>query len=104
MISKHKYGWEKLHGAILALTTIKPLGERAYDACSHYLDRIDSSVHLPSDIKDDFDELMNKMEGCESKAAVGKYKGVVELDPLELADFVEKILGYYRVVCSYREG
>lgn len=106
MSRDYSYGWQKLHGAVLALVGEGDQRKRLVNALTvcHILKARSHEHHLPEDTQIEFNEFIKKMTSMEAIEGEGAITATVSfLNEKELRNAVRKIVSFYDSVCRYQE-
>lgn len=106
MSKDYSYGWEKLHGAVIALVGEGNQRERLVNALTvcHILKVRSHEHHLPDDIQIELNKFFKKMTAMEAIEGEGTIMATVSfLNEKKVRNAVRKIVSFYDTVCRYQE-
>ncbi len=103
-MSEYDYAWEMLHRAVNSLVGIGDQRERLVKAVVSSLIHISPGRDLPPEILSDFAQFIGDITSVKAEGDEGNIRATVDsLDEMGVYSAVEKIIGFYDVVCKHRE-
>ena len=93
-----------LHRAVNCLVGMGDQRERLVNAVVSGLIHINPGRDLPPEIRSDFAQFIGDITSVQAEGDEGNIRATVDtLDDLDVYSAVEKIIGFYDVVCKHRE-
>ena len=98
------YGCEKLHTAVSCLAGMGDQRKRLIDAVVSSLICINPDRDLPPEIRSDFAQFIGDVTSVKAERDEGNIRATVDsLDEMGVHRAVEKIIGFYDIVCRHQE-
>lgn len=99
------YGWEKLHLAVHALAGDGTRKQRLVGAAVYNLIHITPARDIPSELHEDFAQLVKDLTSRQAKGDEGNIQATVDaMSDGDVDRAIEKIISFYDTICQRRES